>query len=302
MLRRYKRRINSCVTIVVGIVVAVVSQSIPVSVPLRRIVHRLAVVARVAVDVLVAVLLADVGDEPTVVLVQTKPWSRLQPGLRFLTFAPLGCRSLTLSLSMPSSSASLSQASPIPSPSASSWPEFGTNTQLSCQTHQSSPDLCFWSELFTELREHISPACSCFGCTQVQCRGIRQCLCPFHTCSHCLPSQRRTNVHTRRKWKSRNICTTCNASWTLMSVFPQSPYEAGDAAVHLQNALGAAVTLAGLSVRAEPRALASPGLVTCEASFTSPTAEGSLQRSIEASPSSFTRYRTSHGTNALGNI
>lgn len=66
----------------------------------------------------------------------------------------------------------------------------------------------------------------------------------------------------------------------LTSAFfpPPSPYEAGDGAVHLQNALGAAVTLVGLSVRAEPGALASPRLVTCEASFTSSAAEGALQR------------------------
>lgn len=61
---------------------------------------------------------------------------------------------------------------------------------------------------------------------------------------------------------------------------PPSPYEAGDGAVHLQNALCAAMTLAGLSVRAEPGALASPRLVACEASFTSSAAEGALQRTV----------------------
>lgn len=65
-----------------------------------------------------------------------------------------------------------------------------------------------------------------------------------------------------------------------MSVFPQSSYEARDTAVHLQNALGTAVTLARLPVRAKPGALASPCLVTCEASFTSSTAEGALQRTV----------------------
>lgn len=41
----------------------------------------------------------------------------------------------TSTLIMPSLSASSSQASPVPSPSASSWPEFGTNTQLSWKQH-----------------------------------------------------------------------------------------------------------------------------------------------------------------------
>lgn len=55
-------------------------------------------------------------------------------------------------------------------------------------------------------------------------------------------------------------------------------YEAGHAAVHLQHALGAAVALARLSVGAEPGALAAPRLVSGEATLTSSTAEGALQR------------------------
>lgn len=65
-----------------------------------------------------------------------------------------------------------------------------------------------------------------------------------------------------------------------MSAFSKSSYEACNAAVHLQNTLCTAMALARLSVRAKPGALASPGLVTCEASFTSSTAEGALQTTV----------------------
>lgn len=66
------------ITIVVDVVIALVAQAVPVGVPLGRVLRHFAVVTRVAVDVLVAVLLVHVGDEPTVVLVQTKALNRLK--------------------------------------------------------------------------------------------------------------------------------------------------------------------------------------------------------------------------------
>lgn len=49
----------------------------------------------------------------------------------------------TSMLIRPSLSASSSQASPIPSLSASSWPEFGTNTQLSCKRQRKKHTFVF---------------------------------------------------------------------------------------------------------------------------------------------------------------
>lgn len=63
-------RVNDIVTIIIGIIVAIVSLAIAISVLLGRILHRLAVVTRISMYVLVTVLLANVWDQPTVVLVQ----------------------------------------------------------------------------------------------------------------------------------------------------------------------------------------------------------------------------------------
>lgn len=66
------------------------------------------------------------------------------------------------------------------------------NSHQDATLHQRSS---LWSELLSEPRGRLSPAGSCFRCTRVQCQVFRQCRCPFRTCSHCLPSQRRTITH-----------------------------------------------------------------------------------------------------------
>lgn len=67
------------------------------------------------------------------------------------------------------------------------------NSHRDATLHQRSS---LWSELLSEPRGRLSPAGRCFRCTRVQCQVFRQCRCPFRTCSHCLPSQRRTITHT----------------------------------------------------------------------------------------------------------
>ena len=81
-------------------------------------------------DILVAVPLVHIRNEPAVVLGQREKRGSLYNAYDRLAFIKLE-KSRTSTLMMPSLSASSSQASPDPSLSASSWPEFGTNTQLS---------------------------------------------------------------------------------------------------------------------------------------------------------------------------
>lgn len=111
-------------------------------------------------------------------------------------------KSPTSTLIMPSLSASSSQASPSPSLSASSWPEFGTNTQLSWKTNRKTQAAQFFLTLgWTECERRwgmlkVVPGYSCCLCTEAYYQGMHQYLCPFHTHSHCQPNQPHTDIHT----------------------------------------------------------------------------------------------------------
>lgn len=114
-------------------------------------------------------------------------------------------KSPTSMLIMPSLSASSSQASPSPSLSASSWPEFGTNTQLSWKPKRKTQAEQFFLTLgWTECERRwgmlkVVPGYSCCLCTEAYYQDMHQYLCPFHTHSHCQPNQPHTDIHTQKK-------------------------------------------------------------------------------------------------------
>lgn len=66
----YKNK--NVITVAVNVVIAVITQAVPIGISLRRILHCLAVVTSIAVDILIAVLLVNIRNKPTIVLGQTK--------------------------------------------------------------------------------------------------------------------------------------------------------------------------------------------------------------------------------------
>lgn len=63
---------KNIITVAINVIIAVITQAVPISISLGRILHCFAVVTSIAVDILIAVLLVNITNKPTIVLGQTK--------------------------------------------------------------------------------------------------------------------------------------------------------------------------------------------------------------------------------------
>ena len=133
------RILRENLTIPIHIIITFITQAVLISIPLRRIFNCFAVVTGVTMGVAITVLLVHIRNKPTIVLGRDI-WDLVIPVLLIPVHRCLRAYLLTSTLKMPSLSASSSQASPAPSRSESSWPEFGTKTQLSWNQQ---PQHCF---------------------------------------------------------------------------------------------------------------------------------------------------------------
>lgn len=129
----------------------------------------------------------------------------------------------------------------------------------------------------------LVPGYSCCLCTAAYYQGMHQYLCPFHTHSHCQPSQLHTDTHTHKEggtsddtfsrllhlgwWNNKHIHVYGSVA---------KSYRTGNAAVSFHDTFGIDVARWRLTVGAQSGTMAAAHLVTCETSFALSTAEGTL--------------------------